>query len=415
MKKISSADVFSHRRPSARLHPQPVAPKPRTPAVSRSSTVRQSIARLEDWSEYTCFVIASGPSVQLEDIEKIQKWRSESPKERKVIVTNTAFQYALWADVLLFHDVQWWRKYGEEVLQKFQGTIYSINSVSNTRVQKIDKKTAPLVGNAGAAAIGLCVYMGSKDIQAIGIDCKYSGKKRHFHGDHPKGLGNAVTIGKKPEKFIEHFEKIAKYAKEKGASVKNLSRDTVLKCFPRGSLEDHLTSKRMKKYREHFLTEICQQNSLKHAVELGVWKGRTFLHLLVHCPDLKVTGVDAWKYRPENTGVTGGETYNNWDMPGLEKYVSERAKPFGERAQILKMETIEAAALFEDESIDLVFIDADHSESGVSKDIDTWSPKVKKGGFITGHDIDWPTVRQIVEKRFPNYQKGPDNVWWIKK
>jgi predicted O-methyltransferase YrrM len=169
------------------------------------------------------------------------------------------------------------------------------------------------------------------------------------------------------------------------------------------------------RYREHFLADLVAQYDLRHAVELGVWKGRTFLHLLVHCPHLRVTGVDAWTPRPQNEGIEGGETYERWDMAGLEQYVRERAEPFGDRAQILKMDTVEAAAQFEDNSIDLLFIDADHSTEGVTRDIKAWAPKVRSRGFITGHDIDWPTVRAVVEKRFPKYQTGPDNVWWIRK
>lgn len=171
----------------------------------------------------------------------------------------------------------------------------------------------------------------------------------------------------------------------------------------------------MKHYREHFLASLCQRKKLRHVVELGVFKGRTFLHLLAHCPNLKVTGVDRWIHRPRNHGIEGAETYAKWNMTGIEKHVRACARPFGERAEILKMDTVEASERFADDSIDLVFIDADHSEAGVARDIDAWTPKVRNSGYITGHDIDWPTVRRVVEQRFPAYETGPDNVWWIRK
>jgi len=43
-----------------------------------------------------------------------------------------------------------------------------------------------------------------------------------------------------------------------------------------------------------------------------------------------------------------------------------------------------------------------------------WSPKVRAGGWVTGHDIDWPTVRRVVEDCFGAYQVGPDNVWAVR-
>lgn len=166
--------------------------------------------------------------------------------------------------------------------------------------------------------------------------------------------------------------------------------------------------------REHFLADLVQRENLKRVAELGVWKGRTFLHLLVHCPGVEVIGVDAWEYHPERAGVPGGETYEAWNMPGLEKHVRKAAKPFGSRAVILKMDTAAAATKVKDSSLDLVFIDADHSAEGVTRDLNAWVPKVKQGGFITGHDIDWETVRQVVAARYPHYAIGPDNVWWVR-
>ena len=43
-------------------------------------------------------------------------------------------------------------------------------------------------------------------------------------------------------------------------------------------------------------------------------------------------------------------------------------------------------ALSLDEYFDLVYIDADHTYESVKDDIAAWFPKVKPGGWITGHD-----------------------------
>lgn len=52
----------------------------------------------------------------------------------------------------------------------------------------------------------------------------------------------------------------------------------------------------------------------------------------------------------------------------------------------IKGDSAVSASIFEDRYFDFVFIDADHREESVKKDILAWLPKVKKGGIIAGHD-----------------------------
>jgi hypothetical protein len=47
----------------------------------------------------------------------------------------------------------------------------------------------------------------------------------------------------------------------------------------------------------------------------------------------------------------------------------------------------DGAKHYEDNSLDFVFIDAAHDYESVRQDILTWLPKIKKGGYIGGHDF----------------------------
>ena len=102
------------------------------------------------WHGGTVVVMASGPSLTKEDVEMVRKWR-ESGEGRYVIVTNTTFQLAHWADALFFHDMKWWRQYRDEVRAKFRGRMVTVASVNAADVDWLRGWNS--YGNSGAAAI----------------------------------------------------------------------------------------------------------------------------------------------------------------------------------------------------------------------------------------------------------------------
>ena len=60
--------------------------------------------------------------------------------------------------------------------------------------------------------------------------------------------------------------------------------------------------------------------------------------------------------------------------------------------------TDNASLIFADRSVDVVWMDADHRYSQFKHDILVWWPKVKVGGWLTGHDMDcWPGEADTVE------------------
>jgi len=164
--------------------------------------------------------------------------------------------------------------------------------------------------------------------------------------------------------------------------------------------------------REQWLAGLANQYNWTRGAELGVWQGRTFLFVLEACPQLTLIGVDVWTAQPDNDGP---ETWADWEHDKFEQQVREQAAKFGNRAIIIKDWTTEAANQIEDNSLDFVFVDADHSTEAVRADIEAWSPKVKDTGWIIGHDINWPTVRVVVDELLPGYVIGPDNAWGRQK
>jgi predicted O-methyltransferase YrrM len=116
-------------------------------------------------------------------------------------------------------------------------------------------------------------------------------------------------------------------------------------------------------------------------VELGAWKGRSSAFLVVEAKnkneDIEVHIVDTWK---------GSQEHSEEMKDGLyEKFISNMA-PLNGLYTAHRMNTNEASKLFDDSSLDGVFIDADHSYEAVKQDISNWMPKVRSGGILAGHD-----------------------------
>jgi predicted O-methyltransferase YrrM len=86
----------------------------------------------------------------------------------------------------------------------------------------------------------------------------------------------------------------------------------------------------------------------------------------------------------------------------------------------IKKSSVEASKDFKDSSLDLVYIDAAHDYDNIKQDILTWLPKIKKGGFIAGHDYRYDPnigVYQAVNDIFVNNYKiisFPDSSFIIK-
>lgn len=79
---------------------------------------------------------------------------------------------------------------------------------------------------------------------------------------------------------------------------------------------------------------------------------------------------------------------------------------------------------FDDNSLDVIYIDGSHEYEQVCRDIDNSLLKIKKGGFICGHDYQkdaWPEVYQAVTERFGELSdmgidrlKFVDTSWCVK-
>lgn len=110
------------------------------------------------------------------------------------------------------------------------------------------------------------------------------------------------------------------------------------------------------------------------------------------------------------------------DKCGLTKLILvDKVKQFDEvkNSQFYEMTSEEASTHIDNDSIDIVFIDADHSYDSVMSDIKAWIGKVRKGGIISGHDYlnsAHRDVKRAVDEYFGEARVCFDEdcyTWWV--
>ena len=165
--------------------------------------------------------------------------------------------------------------------------------------------------------------------------------------------------------------------------------------------------------RRQILSRIITNHQVKIGAEIGVGTGPTTKHLMDTHPDLQWIGVDHFPhgYPLEAGGVIGEERAR--EVRGKFTNLFDRYQP---RLRWLDTTSLDAAKTIEDGSLDLVFIDADHSYEGCRDDILAWRPKLRPGGWLSGHDYchyRYPGVVRAVREYVPGFKLEEDFVWFV--
>jgi predicted O-methyltransferase YrrM len=80
---------------------------------------------------------------------------------------------------------------------------------------------------------------------------------------------------------------------------------------------------------------------------------------------------------------------------GVDKF-HERLISVKDYYKLHQMASFDAHKLYDDQSIDFIMIDGDHSYDGVFKDVTNFLPKMRSGGLMTGDDAYDPEIMRAV-------------------
>lgn len=154
--------------------------------------------------------------------------------------------------------------------------------------------------------------------------------------------------------------------------------------------------------------------------EIGVWTGKTSSYLLENLPLLTLYMIDAWTVADNIPSFkTSGAKMTRYPQEVFDsayETVKEIQNQYQSRAVIIKSKSIDAAQRFPFDFFDFIFVDGDHSYSGVSEDLDAWVSKIKPGGLLSGHDYGrgFKGVKQAVDERFSNIELGDDTTYFVR-
>ncbi|MFW6225349.1 MAG: class I SAM-dependent methyltransferase [bacterium] len=150
-------------------------------------------------------------------------------------------------------------------------------------------------------------------------------------------------------------------------------------------------------------------------VEIGAFAGQSAE--IFSCHFKKVISIDPWESHYDKTGVDKASDPNYYNMEEVEKQFDKLCE---NRDNIVKMKmsSEDAVKIFDDKSVDVVYVDGNHNYLPVKDDINNWFNKIKIGGFIAGHDYKskhFPGVHQAVKETIGK----PDSLFkdssWIKR
>jgi len=148
------------------------------------------------------------------------------------------------------------------------------------------------------------------------------------------------------------------------------------------------------------LYELAQGKHM--AVEIGAWKGRSSVAISSALADNgRLYCIDPWwddLYSPDSFDVDDhyGECLDKMTAYHLFRR-NIRQMGVDDRIIPLIAASHDIDKYFKDGSLDVLFLDGDHAEHMILKDLLKWQPKCKPDGVLCGDDYDMAGVQKAVD------------------
>lgn len=165
--------------------------------------------------------------------------------------------------------------------------------------------------------------------------------------------------------------------------------------------------------------EIISEYKPEICIEIGVFGGSSLIPQAMALKENNkgiIYGIDPWTNDSALEEMISEEHREWWGKLNLEdiyKHCLENISKYHVNGfcNIIKNKSENVVNLFKDDSVDILHIDGNHSETLSYKDVTLYFPKVKIGGFIFFDDIWWTeidnkvTTRKAISYLFENCEK----------
>ena len=149
--------------------------------------------------------------------------------------------------------------------------------------------------------------------------------------------------------------------------------------------------------RIELLKEIGSEFPLGSGAEIGTFKGEFSKEILQNWKGTLYM-IDVWRPLGEEYLDASNHAIHSTAYSDTMNNISG----YEDRAIMIRAASTESSRMFNDNSLDFVYIDANHAYDFVVEDIELWYPKVKSGGYLCGHDyigIDWAKDPNFLENK----------------
>jgi len=141
------------------------------------------------------------------------------------------------------------------------------------------------------------------------------------------------------------------------------------------------------------MPDIRLSNEIHHRVELPLLLTRkgllgTAAELGVHRGDFAALFLNRWPGK-EYLCIDHYQDYSSLGLREIDRKVAHvQLARYGDRVKWIQEDSTLALRALPRESLDFVYIDAEHLEWAVAEDILAAWPRIRPGGILAGHDFD---------------------------
>lgn len=296
-----------------------------------------------------------------------------------------------------------------------------------------DKRYALIGGGStvGLRAMCLAYVMGYRQLHLYGFDSSFKQGSHHAYTQNLNEGQRVITLTCDDREFDAAPWMVSQAEEFLGIASALLSAGCQITVHGDGLLP-HM-ARRLQPHKAHVdirADEIIARISERKepiGAEIGVFAGELSQRLLTRHPGLTLYMVDSWNAIGHSEEYKkSGDFHASLSQNEQDDYMQRTMDNTffaGPRAIIVPHPSVKASSYVPDKFLDFAFIDADHTYEGCKTDLETWFPKVSKGGYLCGHDYDhdvytqWGVKKAVDEfcaEKNLTIETGENYTWFAK-